>query len=350
MRKLIALILALCLPVSALAATPTVTANGVVESDKTVQITAPCSGVLLPFDWRTGDLADADDVLFEMDTIKLYAPVDGTVGAVFAEPGDLASDVIGQYSMLMSLEKENDLTISASTTGAYNDEDNRTIHMGETVYFEQSNDRDNEGEGRVIAVDGKNYVVELTKGDFDDGDSVKIYREDNMTTKSCIGSGKIVRSAEVYLSSVGRVVSCPVREGYKVRKGDVLMELVSQDADNTMTSAEIRAGRAGALEVQAMSGQQVYKGMLLARVHDLSAMNVVASVDEMDLDLIDIGDNLTVVLDRYPDVQLSGTVREISHIGVPKQNATYYDVTLSVSTGMELLPGMNATVWLAKEN
>ena len=91
---------------------------------------------------------------------------------------------------------------------------------------------------------------------------------------------------------------------------------------------------------------QVYKGMLLARIHDLSAMNVVASVDEMDLDRARIGDNVSIVFDRYPDVELHGTVTEVSRIGMPRQNATYYDVTISIITNLEVLPGMNAVVTL----
>lgn len=347
MKKWLAFLLVLCLPVTAFAASPTVTANGVVESDSVQYITAPWSGTILPFDWQTGDRVEADDVLFTMDTAKVYAPANGKIGALFAEPGDLASDVLAQYGMLLSIEKDANLVINATTSGAYSDEDNRTIHLGEKVYFRESNDRDNEGEGRVIAVEGSSYVVELTLGEFDKDDSVKIYREDGMTTKSCIGSGKIARLEEMLIGGAGRVVSCAVQQGDEVMKGDLLLELAAQDAENDVFSADIEANQAGALEVAVLPGQQVYKGMVLAKVHELKNLNVVAEVDEMDLDLIRVGDNLTVVLDRYPDVQLSGVVREMASVGKPRQNATYYDVTLALTTGLEVLPGMNATVWLA---
>jgi len=347
MKKWLAFVLVLCLPLTAWAATPTVTANGVVESENVRYITAPWSGTILPFDWKTGDRVNAEDVLFVMDTTKVYAPADGKVGALFAEAGDLASDVLAQYGMLLSIEKDANLIVSATTTGAYNKEENRTIHLGEKVYFRKTNDRNVEGEGRVISVEGNSYVVELTQGDFEKDDAVKIYREDGMTAKSCIGSGKIARLGELAVSGAGRVVHCAVQQGDEVSKGDLLLELASQDADSGVTSAQMAAGQEGALELAVMPGQQVYKGMVLAKVHDLKEMNVVAEVDEMDLDLIRIGDNLTVVLDRYEDVQLSGVVREISSIGTPRQNATYYNVTLALTTGLEVLPGMNATVWLA---
>lgn len=78
-------------------------------------------------------------------------------------------------------------------------------------------------------------------------------------------------------------------------------------------------------------------------------MEVTAQVDEVDLDKVHIGDTLKVVFDRYPDTELSGTVLSISGLGVQKQNATYYDVKLSLSTSLELLPGMNATVYLPNQ-
>ena len=81
-------------------------------------------------------------------------------------------------------------------------------------------------------------------------------------------------------------------------------------------------------------------------LHDLSSMEVTAQVDEVDLDKVRVGDTLKVVCDRYPDTELSGTVVSISGMGVQKQNASYYNVKLSLSTSLELLPGMNATVYL----
>lgn len=360
MKMGLALVMAalICMPLAALAeAAPesavsaSVTANGVVESENVCQVTAPFSGVLLPFDWDLGDSVEAGETLFELDTAKVYSPVDGVVSAVFAEKGDLCEDTVSLYGMIASIEKRLDQIAECSTSGAYNDEENRLIHVGETVYFEQSNDKDNEGEGRVISVNGSDYVVELTAGDFENGDGIKLYRDEKMGTKSCIGSGTIARAADVAVMGSGRVLRCAVSEGQQVKKGQLLFELASQDAAVEVESAEIEAPQAGALELaQLVSGQQVYKGQLLARIHDLTALQVVAEVDEMDLDRVHTGDSLVIELDRYPGEQLTGTVTEIAQIGKAKQNATYYDVTISFTTSLEVLPGMNATVWLPAQN
>lgn len=356
MKKMLALLLAAALltPLCALAedvqtpAVSSVTANAVAESENVYKITAPYSGVLLPFDLETGDQVLAGDALFSLDTVKVYAPVDGTLQAVFADPGDLCEDVTALYGMIACIERALPQVADASTSGAYNDEDNRLIHVGETVYFYQTNDKDNEGEGRVTAVNGSDYTVELTAGDFENGDNIKIYRDEKMGTKSCIGSGTIERAADVAVSGTGRVLSCAVQPGQTVRKGQLLFELSGQDAQADVTGATVTASHAGAVELAAgvSSGQQVYKGQLLASIHDLDVMNVVAEVDEMDLERVHVGDTLTVVFDCQPQEEVSGTVTDISLIGNAKQNATYYDVTISISTSWQVLPGMNATVWL----
>ena len=354
MRKLTAFVLAVMLlvPLGALgeeapAVTANVTANAVAESENVYRVTAPYSGVLLPFDLESGDTVAAGDTLFSMDTLKVYAPEDGVLRAVFAETGDLCSDVTTLYGMIACIERTLPQTVEASTSGAYNDDDNKLIHVGETVYFYQSNDKDNEGEGRVTAVDDSKYTVEVTAGDFDNGDTIKIFRDEKMGTKTCIGSGTIRRAADVAVNGSGRVLSCAVKEGQTVRKGQLLFELAEQDAQADVKSAEVTASHAGVVElVGASSGQQVYKGQLLANIHDLSSMNVVAEVDEIDLERVHVGDTLIVVFDCHPEEQVSGTVRSISQMGNAKQNATYYDVTISVTTKWQVLPGMNATVWL----
>lgn len=97
MKKILGLLLALAmlLPLTAIAEDTTentavtgVTANGVVESENTYDITAPFSGTLLPFTWKRGDSVKAGDALFVIDTVKVYAPTDGTLRAVFVEEGD----------------------------------------------------------------------------------------------------------------------------------------------------------------------------------------------------------------------------------------------------------------------
>lgn len=205
-KKLISLVLCLLMlaPLCAAGAEEAAvsTANATVDAANTVQLTAPFAGVLLPYDWNGGERVSSGDVVLEMDTNKLYAPVDGTLQGVFAEEGDLCEDVIAQYGKIANIEKDEVLAINATTSGRYDSDENKELHVGTHVYFEQSNDTDNTGEGRITAVDGDAFTVELTAGEFDKDDQVKIYRDEKMGSKTCIGSGTLVRGLDV--AEIGR--------------------------------------------------------------------------------------------------------------------------------------------------
>ncbi|MBE5779409.1 MAG: HlyD family efflux transporter periplasmic adaptor subunit [Clostridiales bacterium] len=323
------------------------TASGVVRSGNILQITAPFSGVLTPFDWNYGDTVAAGDVLFEMMTQKVYAPSDGVMQAVFVEEGDLCEDSLLLYGSVGTMTRENAQFITADTKDAYDDDGTPVVHAGEAVYIRQSNDEDNKGKGRIIAAEGASYTVELTSGLFDDGEKVDIFSDENMGTKTKLGTGIVTRQPDLPINASGRVLKVYVQQGEKVTKGQLLFETVSPDADPAITSAQITAPVGGALEISYLvPGQQVYKGQLLCTVHDLSQPEVVVRVDEVDLDKIALGDSLNLVFDRYPDKTVTGVVTEISSLGVAQQNAVYYDVVLTFSAGFDVVPGMNVTLWL----
>lgn len=341
-RKLLAALLVLALallPCAALAAT----ANASVVAPKTYKVTAPYSGTLLPFHFVSGDSVTNGQILFTFDTVPVYAPHDGIVAAVFAEAGDDASGVAAEYGALAVLEPEYPLFVAANTAQAYDKNENRYVHAGESVYLKCGND---EGTGLVTAVNDKNFTVKVLTGNFELDDSVRCFRERNCDTKSEIGRGKLSRFPDTLVNAAGRVVNAYVRNGQRVKTGDLLFELLDAScpagAETTITAPA--SGAIGTLAVA--SGQQVYRGQLLCEITDLTRLELSAEVDEMDLVGIKVGDTLSFTLDAYADETFSGTVKEIRPIGRAKQNATYFDVRLTLPEGRSLLPGMNGTVTL----
>ena len=130
--SLLTLLLALTLCAAcALAAT----ANATVVAPETVKLTAPFAGTLKAFDLTAGDAVAAGDTLFEIDTTPVYAAQSGTVAAVFAAAGDDAGGVASHYSALAYVEPVHPLYIAASNRDAYDDDDNRYLHAGETLYL-----------------------------------------------------------------------------------------------------------------------------------------------------------------------------------------------------------------------
>ena len=320
------------------------TANGSIVAPETAKITAPFAGTLRPFDLVMGDTVQSGDVLFEIDTIPVYAQQAGTVAAVLAGEGDDASGVISRHGSLAVIEPDLALYINASTKEAYDDEDNKYLHAGETLYLKCGSEK---GEGRVTSVNGQNYIVEILEGSFDVDDLVRCFRESSMPSDSETGRGKVKRYDDVSVQGAGRVARVHVQPGDKVAVGDLLFEMIdAQSAKDA--SCEISTPVSGAVTaLYAASGAQVYRGMMLCEITDLAQLELSAEVDELDVGRVKVGDVLSFTLDAYADQVFSGTVTQIRPIGSARQNATYFDVRISAPDGVHLLPGMNATVTIA---
>ena len=137
-----------------------------------------------------------------------------------------------------------------------------------------------------------------------------------------------------------------MQPGDKVEVGDLLFEMIDAQSAKDASPA-ITAPVSGAVTLmQAASGAQVYRGMLLCEIADLSALELSAEVDELDLSAIRVGDVLTYTLDAYGEKSLTGAITAIRPIGTPRQNATYFDVRITAPQDVTVLPGMNATVQL----
>ena len=343
MKKILSVLAALTLTAScALAAT----ADAKIVAPNTEKITAPFAGTLLPFDYETGDSVSAHETLFTLDTTPVYATQAGTVSAVFASVGDDASGVAAHYGALAVIEPKNALYIDASTDQAYNDADNRYIHAGETLYLKLSNDK---GTGVVTSVSGKKYTVEILSGSFDVDDTVRCFRESTTPSDSEVGRGKVTRYADVQVNAnSGRIAAVHVKPGDAVEVGDLLFELVDAQSEKN-ASRSIAASKDGVItSMNTASGAQVYRGQLLCEVADLSTLELSAEVDELDLNSIAVGDTLSYTLDAFDGETFTGTVTQIYSVGAKKQNATYFDVRITLPAGKTLLPGMNGTVTINK--
>ena len=341
--KLISLAALLLVLVLAASCTLAETANASIVAPNTVKLTAPFSGTLLPFDLTAGDEVAAGDALFSFDTTPVYATQDGTVAAVFGAAGDDASGVTARYGSVIVIEPELPLYVAASTAQAYDDDDNRYLHAGETLYLKCGSEK---GTGRVTSVSGSSYIVEILTGNFDPGDTVRCFRESGMPSDSETGRGSVARYADVNIAAQGRIAAVHVKAGDTVKTGDLLLEVVDSQCP-TDVSLALTAPISGAVTLlNTVSGAQVYRGQLLCEIADLSVLELSAEVDELDLSDVRVGDTLTYTLDAYAGETFSGMVTAIRPIGTKKQNATYFDVRITLPAGKTLLPGMNATVTL----
>lgn len=78
---------------------------------------------------------------------------------------------------------------------------------------------------------------------------------------------------------------------------------------------------------------------------DLSAMQILASVDESDIGEIAEGQTVRFTVQAYPDDDFSGTVRQVRLQSATEENVVNYTAVVDVpNADGRLLPGMTATV------
>lgn len=87
------------------------------------------------------------------------------------------------------------------------------------------------------------------------------------------------------------------------------------------------------------------------QIVDLSALQVVANVNESDIANLKLGDPVHFTVDAYGDRQFAGTVESISSNGVTNSNVVAYPVVINVdiqsAQGTHLLPGMTAAITIS---
>ena len=353
MKRLSALVLALLLCASCAWADTDLSGYSITSANVTAvrfqDITAPCSGTLGSFDLEAGDAVSAGQVLFSLLTTPVYASESGTVKAVFVQPGEDASWAMGTYGMVLAIEPDIAQSISCTTSGAYSDEDNKTLHVGETLYFQSSKSGKTRGSGMVTAVSGNAYTVYILTGSFDQGESLTMYRADSYNNRDCVGKGTVKRRDPIRVQASGIAASVEVTAGTHVEKGALLLTTLPADAE-VNTRPDVTAEAEGVVaSVAVTSGQQVWRGQLLCRLYLTDALEITADVDEVDLHGLRVGDRVKVTLDTDESAVLEGTVSEISSLGVTKQNAALYTVHVQLSDSGKLMLGQSASLYLPKE-
>ena len=321
-------------------------ADGTVSAVHFVDVTAPYSGTLASFDLESGDEVQAGDELFQYVTSDVFATEDGVVKDVFIQPGDDAAAAMTRYGAVIGVEPADAYRVEASTAGAASDNEYKILHLGEILYIKTTKGDRDEGTGKVTAINGRNYSVQVLTGSFDQYASVNLYRDDNYAGSTCVGRGQVAHRDPVAVAGVGRVSAVYVQAGDTVKNGDRLASFVSADATPQNYATGITSPQTGVVSTVAVTpGQQVWKGELLCRVELSDEIEVIADVDETDLGGLKVGDSLPVTLDMNETNVLTGTVTQISGLGITKQNAAYFSVHVTIPAGSGPL-GASASVYL----
>ena len=333
MKKQIAMIAMMASLVTTTAFAEGVKIDGSIKSAETKTILAPYSGVVDNYAVTAGDAVSMGDALFALRTEQIYADFDGTVTAVFAQPGDSVASVEERYGALAYIEQDVLYRAECTTTGGDSDNENKMIHVGEKVYIRSTANNERVGEARVIGVEGKSYTLEVTsQTDMRLNENIKVYRSANHANPQGV-------------TATGYVLAAYVEDGQHVSRGDVLFDVVPDVLDGMVGGdGHVYMPEDGVLlSVSAVSGEQAAKDAVLATYCPKDTMRLVCSVDEQDLSELAVGDVMQVTLDAYEDKPLRGTIAKIASASGDDGTSTSFDVTIELEANDLIRIGMSAS-------
>ncbi len=324
MKKLFALTVCLLLITTAALADTTLT--GTVVSGGTVTVLAPADGTLASVDVQPGDRVAQGAPVAALTTVTVYAEQAGTV-CIYGTEGASLEQISKEYGAVLYILPDSVYTLTASTQSAYDVEANKRIVPGEAVYLRATASTSRTGTGTVTGVSGSNYIVDVTSGSFNSGESVYIYRDSAYATTSRIGKGTITYTgtvgytgtgAEVSISSSsssssGRggsstaaattttetedaavpqsLVSLLVTDGQTVQPGTPLFTVSMADAYAQAMSSPVDGI---VTDVAASAGSAVVTGSAIATIAPDAMMRLALHVPEDDLASVAMGSQVTI--------------------------------------------------------
>lgn len=340
-----AALLAAVLMLSASGAQAEIAFNGRVAAGETRTVTAPFGGTVAHMSLREGQRISAGEEVAQIETTKVYAPMDGTIRGIGAQLGDNAEQTVCYLSPV------NKYTIKASIDKAYDTAENKFVRVGETVYITCTADGSHLAEGVITAVDDESYTVETTKGELYMEEKVYIYRDESRTKKMRIGSGSVGRTAEVPIRGTGSLVRLCVEEGETVERGQLLFETVEGALDGLIAQGStIVAPASGTVaSISVKAGQKINKGDTVMTLYPQGTYVVEFDVPESFLNQVNEGDNVTIYFEQQDaPLQFNGTVLSVDYVSQQNSQEAVYTAIASVDTDDAIRLGMSATVMLTQ--
>ena len=171
-------------------------------------------------------------------------------------------------------------------------------------------------------------------------------------------------------STAGTVASIYIPEGGHVAEDGVVIELAGEDLEETIQNAyeslrsrEISMRNAEetlanytitapingtVIQKDYQAGETVESGKDMCIIYDMSYLEMTINIDELDINQITVGQDVTVTADSV-DGSFQGVVTRVSMVGATTGGTTTYPVTVQVDEYGELRPGMNVNAEIVVE-
>ena len=181
---------------------------------------------------------------------------------------------------------------------------------------------------------------------------------------NALGSARFAYQKEQTLTAAasGTVAALCVQPGAVVGAGSNIVQLTSdsldrqveqaadslrsaqlsvEDAMNTLDNYTITAPISGTIIQKNVQAGETVGPMCI--IHDLRYLEMTLNVDELQILSIKEGQDVRITADAVQDKTFNGVVTNVSSAGTTTGGTTTYPVTIRIDDFGELLPGMNAT-------
>ena len=366
--------------------------SGTIAAANTYTVNALVSGTVLTADFAVGDTIEEGTVLYTIDSSNAANSVEkaqlsldqaqrnyedavdaqyvrSTIGGTLASYKVAVGDVVTAGQEVATVRDASTLLLTLEFPAA----DAANFSVGQTAQvtldgtFEQL-------DGTVTSVTGTDALS--TGNLLTRTVTIAVQNAGGLTTAqaatasingvSSIGSATFGYQAERTLTAqaAGTVTSIHVQEGQTVAKDDILIELSGDDltesiqsASETLRSAEISLQNlqdtmanytvtspisGTIIEKDAKVGDAVKSGDTLCVIYDLSYLEMVINVDELQISSLSVGQKVQITADAVQDKNYVGTVTRVSMKGASNGGTTTYPVTIRIDETDGLRPGMNA--------
>lgn len=155
------------------------------------------------------------------------------------------------------------------------------------------------------------------------------------------GSVSVVSSGYMTAEGDGTVRALYVQDGDRVEKGDKLARLSSGET--------VKAEFAGTVnDVLVEEGDEVRSGAQIVQLVDFTNMKVTMRVDEYDISDVYVGQACQVTFTAL-EKTFDSTITHINRLSQSAGSVAYYTVTASVEVTEDVLPGMQVSVRIPRE-
>ena len=305
---------------------------------------------------------EADAAIATMRSVSgseyIYAPVEGTVMAVYAAVGESADVVTDRDGALMVICPDDLLTVTVESGEAVTLGQQVTVTVGAVSVS-----------GEVTGVVDGSVAVRFENKDFALGDPAVVTGEGGAQ----FGEGTIEIANPVYIKGRGGEIRKIYAEaGDEVSRGDKLFRLdgevlsdalyqqiearadLQDDLDDTLDDIEaltVCADIDGVITgLNLNPGQAVQGGTALFTIQSSGSFKIEVDIDELDIAGIELGETAMVTFDALPDESFTATVDKINPVGTSVGNVTTYTVTLALSDAPGVMLGMSADVTIVSES